>query len=66
MLAYGAPGYVEKAGDLPRGELGMSDEPQDGSAPGLDERVQRLVHLVLGWLGEGCGRAMIHRSVPYR
>jgi hypothetical protein len=44
----------------------MSHEPQDGAAPGLGERAQRLVHLVPGGLGEGRGRAMIHRSVPYR
>jgi len=47
----------------------MGDEPQDGAAAGLGERVQRLFHLDvpgIGWLGKGRGWAMSHGFVPYR
>ena len=51
MLAYGAPGHLEESGDLPRGELGLGDEPQDGTAAGLGERAQRLVYLLFPGIG---------------
>ena len=67
MLAYGTPGHVEEAGDLPRGEFGLGDQPQDGTTAGLGERVQRPVYLAvpqIGWLGAGRGPGMTHGLVP--
>ena len=43
VLADRGPRHVERGGDLPRGQLVIGDEPQDGAAPWLGDRLQGLV-----------------------
>jgi len=47
MLADRGPGHVKRSGDLARRELVMGDEPQDGPAARLRDRLQRIVGRLL-------------------
>ena len=62
VLADGGPGDVEGGGDLARGQFLVRDQPQDGAAARLGDRLQRLVgrllvggRAILGLSGHGRG-----------